>query len=282
VKRWKHNPEEAIQDAYKQPKASIRDLIHHLQARHKPPDLLVNGQSPVPLLIEELRRRQADPPSRQFLKMKFTSNSARDLLIRSVLRDPAIYHLHPEPDSAAAIMVSESFDPQIQGFLFNYTEAAQQLNPEQALSDDLTHCQCRSCFTHLNPAHLGPSGHTCTFDTSNLKWGYLSSLTLRGKKFRLPASSDSVLRELDKGLEDYVQWASKKNPEAQRVQKLEQWADAVRTASMRNWQKAQAKKPIGEMDGYPGLKQAIKEAREHLVFLHDDRAPHGMFMVCKR
>ena len=51
---------------------------------------------------------------------------------------------------------------------------------------------------------------------------------------------------------------------------------------MRNWQKAQAKKPVGEMDGFPGLKQAIKEAREHLVFLHDDRAPHGMFLVCKR
>jgi hypothetical protein len=51
---------------------------------------------------------------------------------------------------------------------------------------------------------------------------------------------------------------------------------------MLNWRRAQAKKPVGEMDGFPGLKQAIKEAREHLVFLHDDRAPHGMFLVCKR
>ena len=32
------------------------------------------------------------------------------------------------------------------------------------------------------------------------------------------------------------------------------------------------------MDGFPGLKQAIREAREHLVFLHDDRAPHGLLM----
>jgi hypothetical protein len=66
-------------------------------------------------------------------------------------------------------MVSESFDPQIQGFLFNYTEAALQLDPDSALLDDLNGCQCRSCFTHLNPQDLGPSGHVCTFDTANLK-----------------------------------------------------------------------------------------------------------------
>ena len=108
-----------MQGAMHQSKDTIRDMLHFLQARHKPEELIINGQSPVPLLIQELRRRRADPPSRQLLKMKFTCNSARNLLIRSVLRDPAVYHLHPEPETAAAIMVSESFDPQIQGFLFN-------------------------------------------------------------------------------------------------------------------------------------------------------------------
>ena len=81
---------------------------------------------------------------------------------------------------------------------------------------------------------------------------------------------------------DYVQWATKKDPDPRRVQKLEDWSDAVRSKAMKNWYAAQAKKPIGEMDGFPGLKQAIREAREHLVFLHDDRAPHGLFFVCKR
>jgi hypothetical protein len=282
IQRWRSNSEEAVQDALLQPKATIRDIIHHLQARHKPQELLINGQSPVPLLIEELRRRRKEPPSRQFLKMRFTNNSARDLNLRPVLRDPTVYHLHPEPECAAAIMVSESFDPQIQGFLFNYTEAALQLVPEQALSDDLLNCLCRSSFTHTSHLDLGPSGHVCTFDTTNLKWGYLSSLTARGKKFRLPASSDTVLQELNKGLEDYVTWSTKKDQDPRRLKKLEEWAAAVHTKCLANWQAAQAKKPLGEMDGFPGLKQAIKEAREHLVFLHDDRAPHGMFMVCKR
>ena len=66
---------------------------------------------------------------------------------------------------------------------------------------------------------------------------------------------------------NYVQWVSKKDPDPRRVQKLDYWASAVRSKAMKNWHAAQAKKPIGEMDGFPGLKQAIREAREHLVFL---------------
>ena len=282
VSHWKDNPEEAIRLAVQQTKETIRDTIHHLQARHNPADLIVNGQSPVPLLLEELRRRRCEPPNRQFLRMKFTSNAARDLQIRAVLRDATVYHKHPEPEIAAAIMVSESFDPQIQGLLFNYTQAAIDLKPEQALTDDLSHCLCRNSFTKINPLDLGPSGHVCTFDTANLKWGYLSTLTIRGKKFRIPASSDTVAKELDRALHDYVAWASKRGPDACRVKKLEEWATAVRELAMRNWNTAQAKKPLGTLDGFPGLKQTIKEAREHLVFLHDDRAPHGLFLVCKR
>ena len=91
-----------------------------------------------------------------------------------------------------------------------------------------------------------------------------------------------MAKELDIGLHDYVQWATKKDNDPRRSRKLHEWAAAVRQAAMRNWQEAQSKKPVGQMDGFPGLKQAIKEAREHLVFLHDDRAPHGLFMVCKR
>jgi len=288
VQQWKAQPEAAMQLIARQPKPTmliarqpkptIRDRLHHLQAQHQPSDLIVNGQSPVPLLISELQKRRTEAPSRQFLKFRFTSNSARDLLIREVLRDPTVYHKHPEPDTAAAIMVSDSFDPQIQGFLFNYTEAAIQLNLAQAQADDLNHCACRNSFRYINPEDLGPSGHVCTFDTANLKWGYLASL----KKFRIPATSDTVATELGHGLRSYVDWATQINPDQQRAQKLEEWAEAVRIAAMRNWRTAQSKKPVTEMDGFPGLKQAIREAREHLVFLHDDRAPHGLFLVCKR
>ena len=193
-----------------------------------------------------------------------------------------MYHKHPEPDAAAAIMVSDSFDPQIQGFLFNYTEAAKELCIEEALNDNLAGCGCHSAFKVLRPEDLGPEGHVCTFDTTNLRWGYLSSLTTRGKKFRLPASEDSVTKELNIALANYVQWATKQDESPARVAKLNDWAEAVRGKALQNWRSAQAKRPLGHMDGFPGLKQAIQEARTHLVFTHDDRAPHGMSLVCKR
>ena len=34
-------------------------------------------------------------------------------------------------------------------------------------------------------------------------------------------------------------------------------------------------------EGYPGFKKAISESQQDIVFLHDDRAPHGLVMVCK-
>ena len=259
-------------------KGTLRDLLHHLQARHTPQDLLVNGQSPIPLLTQELRRRRQDAPKRQFLKFRFSTNAARDLMLREVLRTPEVYHKHPEPDAAAAIMVSDSFAPQIQAFLFNYTDAARELDVGKAAADNLMNCRCHHAFTVM----LGPNGHVCTLDTQNLRWGYLSSMTQRGKKYRLPASEDTVKAELDKALTNYTDWALKQDPTASRAEKLQDWANAVRTKAICNWRVAQGKRPVGTMDGYPGLKQAIKEAQEHLVFLHDDRAPHGLFMVCKR
>ena len=83
-------------------------------------------------------------------------------------------------------------------------------------------------------------------------------------------------------LQEYIDWAIKQDHSDRRLQKLEEWAQAIRTAAMRNWHSAQAMKPLGELDGFPGFRQAVREAREHLVFLHDDRAPHGLFIVCKR
>ena len=221
----------------------------------------VNGSSPVTLLIELLRKRRTEPPSRQFLRFHYTHNSARDLQLREVLRDPTIYQKHPDPEAAAAIMVSESFGPQIQGLLFNYTKAAEELDIEQARSDDLSNCACHSCFKSLQAADLGPVGHVCTFDTRSLKWPYLTTLTQLGKKFRVPASSDTVAQELEAALANYLSWATKKEQDARRLQKFQDWADAVRDRAMANWKAAQASKPIHEMDGYPGLRQAIQEAR---------------------
>ena len=110
VTRWQQDPHLALQEMRQQPKGTIRDTLHHLQSQYRPEDLLNRGQSPIALLIELLRQRRKEAPARQFLRFKFTSNDAQDLQIRSVLRDPTVFHKHPEPECAAAIMVSEHFD----------------------------------------------------------------------------------------------------------------------------------------------------------------------------
>ena len=280
--RWKTEPAGAIQEAKCCGKLAIHELLHHLQSSYTTQQLTHNSLSPVVQLIESLRILRADPPKRHFLKIKYTSNMARDFRLREVLRLPDVYEQHPEPEDAAAIMVTESFTPQVQAFLFNYTQAAVELNVDHALHDQLEQCTCHSCFRHVLPSDLGPEGHVCTYDTRRRKWGYLADLTIKGKKFRLPGSPEQSLKELEVALENYVNWCLEKDQGQTRRQKLQVWADAVYSHALINWKAAEIRRGDKIVEGFPGLRQAIAEARIHLVFLHDDRAPHGLFVVCKR
>ena len=110
----------------------------------------------------------------------------------------------------------------------------------------------------------------------------MTELTKKGKKFRLPSSPEQAVKELELGLEAYVAWALGKSEDPERERQLTEWATAVKTKAVQNWKLAEQRRGPTDMDGYPGLRQQIQEARGHLVFLHDDRAPHGLFMVCKR
>ena len=69
---------------------------------------------------------------------RFSHNCASDLGLRSILRDPAVYQLHPEPEAAAAIMLVETVLPQIQAHLLNFSDAAAHLDVPNALADNLT------------------------------------------------------------------------------------------------------------------------------------------------
>ena len=104
----------------------------------------------------------------------------------------------------------------------------------------------------------------------------------KGKKFRLPASSTQVISELEQALEQYVQWATyNRHDDVQFCEKLAAWAEAVVAKCTQHWRTAAAKEHTLP-EGYPGLKGQIKEAHNQLVFLLDDRAPHGVVFVYKR
>ena len=233
-------------------------------------------------IIDMLREKRANRPKRHFLKVTFLNNQAAHLLLPHVLRDPQVYSKHPEPEVAAAIMVVNKFQPQVQALLCNFAKAAQEFQIDTALHDTLEDCKCQSALLRPDQEHLNQEGHVCTVDTRKLRWPYLRSLVQRGRKYRLDSDMDDVFLNLRKALEEYCLWCSRGKSE--RLNALEKWADAVYEHCRRNWaEKLQSPGFVPENpSGYPHLRRAIQEAHQTLVFLLDDRAPHGFFVVCKR
>ena len=234
-------------------------------------------------MIDELKDRRARPPKRHFLKFHFGNKAASFLLLRNVLRDPATYSKHPHPEVAAAIMVVDKFQPQIQAFLCNFANAARDLDIDFALKDEFHDCGCKNALLNATASDFNSDGHVLTIDTRRLKWPYLKSLVVKGKKFRLEADRDTVLHDLKTSLSEYVAWGARREPTE--AYKLQSWADSVYEKCLENWRRAFNDGVLRSEylpDGFPGLRAAIKEAQQNLVFLHDDRAPHGLLFACKR
>ena len=232
-------------------------------------------------LVELIKAKRKDAPQRQFLKFSYSNNGARFLELRRVLREEGVFKLHPNPDVAAAIMVCDKFAPQWQAWLCNYARVAEDLDLEAARADNLEGCSCRSALRRREDEALH-EGHVVSNDSNLLRWPYLQTLAAKGKKYRLEGPPDTVLHDLRRALNQYTSWAAQNQPnDATFQRKLGEWADAVEARCTANWRQA-AVKEILEPVGFPGLTQQMREAQKELVFLHDDRAPHGLMFVCKR
>jgi hypothetical protein len=197
VSRWRANPSTTIKEIEKLDKPTIRDVLYFAQTKIPPASQNKGGISLVMQLIAILKKKREQPPKREYLKFKFVSNDARDLRLWSVLRLPEVYEKHPEPEKAAAMMISESFSTQLQAYLFNHTQEARDLDVSLASADELSDCCCRKCFVSLNEDDLNATGHVISVCTEKLKWPYLRTLTQRGKKFRIPMSLEKVFEELN-------------------------------------------------------------------------------------
>ena len=100
-----------------------------------------------------------------------------------------------------------------------------------------------------------------TFNTRNLKWPYLRTMVQRGRKFRLESDMDTVFADLRASLNGYVVWCSR--GDQRRLDKLDEWADAVYERCRRNWLSwVRSEKATPKPQGFPGLRQAICEAQE--------------------
>ena len=145
--------------------------------------------------VQLIREKRKEVPERHFLKFRFSNNGARHLDLRRVLRDEQVYKLHPNPEVAAAIMVSDFFAPQWQAWICNYAQVAEELDLEAARADSLEGCQCRKALRRSEPEAFC-DGHVVSNDSALLRWPFLQTLAAKGKKFRLEGPPDSVLSDL--------------------------------------------------------------------------------------
>ena len=272
----------ALHDLSQWPKQQLSDLLDWIQEHVPDADRRLGLLHMETKLINVLKARKAEAPSRHFLKVTYTHNQARLLRLREVLRDPEVFTRHPNPEVAAAIMVCDKFNPQWQAAITNYSKVAEELDAEAALRDDLSHCRCQQALHPAAPEHL-VRGHVLSVDSTALRWPYLRSLSKKGKKYRLEGPVDSIFDELKAGLDGYVTWASSHKPQDLRCRAaLESWSQAVQDRCLRNWRSSLSPDDLRRPEGYPGLKAQIREAQRDLVFILDDRAPHGVLFVCKR
>ena len=128
LKRLHSEGSAALREMKDWDKAKLRETLDWIQSHVPQRERRANLISVETALIEELRDRRASPRGRHFL---YGNQNACHLMLRNVLRDPDVYTKHPEPEVAAAIMVCDTFRPQLQAILCNYAKAAQELEIEK-------------------------------------------------------------------------------------------------------------------------------------------------------
>ena len=115
LNRLKSEGSAALQELKCWNKDKLRETLDWIQANVPARERKANLISAETAIMDELKGRRSPPRDRHFLKLDFSHKDACHLLLRNVLRDPAIYMKHQEPEVGAAVMVSDRFRQQVAG-----------------------------------------------------------------------------------------------------------------------------------------------------------------------
>ena len=202
---------------------------------------------------------------------------AQSLDLPGILRDPAVYKAHPEPDVAAAIMVVHRFAPNIASVLFNYKVWA--MHPAAMPNERPELCPCH---TQVLEGATKVDGHVLSTNPAELASPYLRGILSKGKKYRLRQPVSSVLAHVRDGINEYLDYKKRRNRDDPEYHKaLDTWAHAVMARA--RWRATEAAKTRPqEPDGYPDMDNQLAAAQNALVFGPEDRAPHAVFFACGR
>ena len=246
-----------------------------------------NRQKIERLIREDLKQHKAlkKKPKGDFVKLLITHTGWNAAEVRSIIREPSVCKAHPNPTDAERIWVCERNVPPIGSWLLNYTAMEDEdldANKRHALEvwDKLTGgetsdatCGCFSAV--VNPGKEDTwKGHICTTNVLKFRSPLVRALLRKGHAFKLNQGEETLLLELCKGLDGYIDYKTKREGDPS---EYEAWKQAICT---------RVREKLGRVDStlYPsggmGYKE-ITELQKHLVFLKEDRAPHVVVGMCK-
>ena len=172
LERCHRGDSSALAEARTWSKAQLCSTLDWLQG-HVPTDQRRSGHLSLECkLVELVKARRKEAPARHFLKFCYSNNGARFLDLRKVLREEAIYKLHPNPDVGAAIMVCDKFAPQWQAWICNYARVSEDLDVESARADSLAGCTCHEALRRRESSAFH-DGHVVSNESDLLRWPFL-------------------------------------------------------------------------------------------------------------
>ena len=274
-------------------KALPEEKREMLQAFHADPKLGGARRGAMERLLREELRKQKEAkkrPKGDFVKLLITHRGWNAAKVRQILRDPAVCREHPEPAAAEQIWVCERNIPPIGSWLLNYTkledeelseekrktmeawdnEYASKAESEQPIDPK---CACRKWMANPGASDYW-KGHICTADVHKFQSPFLRALLRKGHAFKYEMAEETLVKEVAKGLDGYIQYKCK---HAGDPSLYEKWRQAILTRI-----KVELKK--GDITLYPNSRAGAKDVEElqrDLVFLKEDRAPHVAVAMCK-
>ena len=276
IRTWTTDPHSAQRWLQGAAREDLTEILEGLEKNLPPSDRTATTAALAAEVRDVLRRRKVEKKPRDFVRLLYGNRHAASVNLPDLLRSPEIYKLHPEPDVGAAIMVVHRFAPQIASELFNYSDWS--THPEPL---DIPAASC-PCHGQVHPDTPLVEGHVLATDPAYLKSPYLRDILAKGKKYRLQQPLASILPRLQDGITQYIDYKMKaKRDDYAYAAALERWASAVMAGARARLSQA-AINQVPEPDGYPGLKEQLRAAKNALVFGPEDRAPHAMFFACGR
>ena len=120
-------------------------------------------------------------------------------------------------------------------------------------------------------------GPICTVKIQRFSSAIIRSA--KGHKFKMERGVETVVPEIEKGLECYIAfWAGKRKTTAELLNQLECWKTRVLGKITQELFKSQHQLyPTGT-----SLNREMERIAKSITFLKEDRAPHVMVAMCKR